>query len=175
MLYKMPDDMTYEEWRANCREREQRLTHGAERIPIDHAIYDVFFSIDKICFNRMFNWLPVYWKPADAPKDSLGMYKDNHIMIERDFYEKHGMDDDVINLMFHEMLHAFCDWKRIKDVEGKYHLKEFLDAAQRHGGAGDVAPNEFGFSNVYLSDNTMKKIKNRIERRGQKRGNSNHR
>ena len=171
MLYKMPqnENITFEQWQKQLREQERREIGNAKKVNYDHPAYSAFFAIDIVVFDRMFQFIPLYWMPQKAKEEKpgvIGMYKDNRIMIDKDFYEAHGMDEDFINLMYHEMIHGYCDWKQIEDTKGEKHLYAFAEACLKNGGTCFFIDGKEGFADASLLPDVMKKVQYRIKKYG---------
>lgn len=144
---------------------EHKKQEPGERINED-GLYFVSFSIDKICFDGMFHLLPMFWIPETMNRNAVAMYGRSSILINREIYDEHGIDDYMITAVFHECVHAFCDWKMIQDTEGKYHTEKFLKAAEDHGGRGEFVNGEVGYNFVEPTPETMKKIMSRLRKMG---------
>jgi hypothetical protein len=147
-----------------------------QRIDLTDNVYNIFFAIDKICFDQMFQFIPFYWIPehkAEQFHRTMAFFKSNKIFLNPKFYDKMSHEEHI-NLVFHEMVHGFCVWKKIQDVESKenetkYHTKDYAKACKDHGGICSWASEEYGFTNAQLTFATMEKVKARIkELKGQK-------
>lgn len=126
-------DLTYDEWKRQKLEQEKKRTHGAEKLPYSDPLHDIQGAIRRYCFNKQLELMPIYFIPPDLKNGGTGLYGYSCIMIDKEFYEDHGTDDDVINIIYHEMIHAYNDTQGIQDTDGDYHLKAF--AAAVHGQA----------------------------------------
>ena len=159
--------------RKKAEEREK--THGAERIsgPRVHALYDVAQALDRCCFDGYFKHiLPTfYYIPPDieaAHSEARGVYiPTGGIMIRRSDYDVHGIDDDMINTIYHEMVHFYDDMKRIqdtKDGDGVYHTAAFAASCQKNGGICWFSNSVTGFSRAALTPETLAAVKALVRR-----------
>lgn len=159
-------DMSFEEWEKYKRERERQIVGDAKRVDINHRLYDIFFSLDRLCYDGMFQFIPLYWIPEKMKQEhpgAVGLYNSNHIMVDLDYYESHGTDEAVINTVYHELTHCFCDWKHRKDTDGSFHTEAFKAACEETGGACDYVNALDGFSHAYLTPETMELVKERLK------------
>ena len=168
MMYRMPEttNMTFDGWQRKRREIERLEIGDDQYIDLNNIAYKVFFALDNICFDNMFHFFPLYWMSDQAKEQKpgvIGMYLNNRIMIDKEYFDSHGADDDFIELMFHEMIHGYCDWKRIKDTDGDKHLRGFASACELCGGGCDRT--DSGWSESYLLPGTLAKVKQRINGR----------
>lgn len=159
----MNKDMTYEEWLAYKRAEEKRKTHGAEEATDD--IYRAVAAIRRVCFGGVLRFMRLYFIPPDLAQShhAAGLYGYNIIMLSKPYYREHGLDDDVINTLFHECCHAFNDdpnpAKKVKDTEGEYHLPAFRQVAEDHGGRCGYAGPCDGYSMAELLPETMERVR----------------
>ena len=169
-IYKDPTKatMSFEEWQKQQEEIEKRRTHGAERIgKKNFSLYDAETAINKVCFDGAFRIIPMYFIPPDLEnRESNGLYGYGCIMLNKRYYEAHGVDTDVINTIFHEMIHAYCDRHGIHDTAGEIHLLAFAEVCKKHGGEV-MTRTVYGYSDVKLSAETLAKVKQ--EMRNKKR------
>ena len=171
------EDEKYKRWEELKKEETRVKTHGAEAIDLNHPLYDVYIAIREECNGGKIGagTLPtlvyLYFMPPDleqSHRDAVGIYGYGTIMIRKSFYDTHGVDDDVINNMFHEMVHAYCDMKiperKIHDTDGEFHRKEFADVCEHFGGVCRYVNAEDGYCDVRLPDDAISRIKQRIKR-----------
>lgn len=157
---------SYEEWAQQKIEQEKRRTHNAEKVT-DESLYAAEMAINKYCFGKELFYIPLYFIPPDIAekrKNPQGVYGYGCIMIDKKFYEENGVNDDVINVLFHEMIHAYCDLKGIEDTIGSKHTYEFSKVCSEHGGISAYENGFYGFSISTLSAEKMKKVKQRIKK-----------
>ena len=153
--------MTFSEWLQRRKDDEKRRTHGAEAVN-DSALYAVEYAIDRLCFGGTFRHIPLYFIPDDLTKshsEATGLYGYGCIMLKRAYYEAHGIDDSVINTIFHEMVHAYCDRKGIADTDGSRHLEAFAEACRDHGGTCEYESAVYGFDLAALTAENMRSVK----------------
>ena len=159
----------YEKWKKGKAEQEKRISHGAEQIDLDSDLYRAAMAINIVCFenNAAIRYIPMYYIPAvlaEKHGDSVGLYGYHRIMIDKDFHQAHGTDDAVINTIFHEMVHMWCDIKGIQDTDGENHLEAFADACEEHGGRCEWENSRYGYNLAELTINSMKKVKKEMKR-----------
>ena len=157
------------------QEEERQRTHGAELIDPNDAINDLYFAIDLCCFNfelmRNSIAMRLYYIPNDLARDGLlGLYTApqhgaGYVMISKPFYKEHGLDDEVMACLFHEMVHAYCRQHKIKDVDGGVHLKSFADACAEHGGVCRWGSPEGGYNEARLTQETTAAIRHELKTR----------
>ena len=167
------DEKAYIAWKRWKKAEVKLKTHGAESAP--DALYSVYSAIyDSLKTTegmpRLVNlYFMSDWHVQHSP-DAAGVYGYNIIMINKDYYERHGIDEDVINTMFHEMVHAACDMKvpekKIKDTDGAFHLLAFQEACERYGGISEYEDAESGYSKTRLPADRMAKVKDILRRKG---------
>lgn len=129
--------MNYEEWKKRKIELEKLSTGNSTRIEYNHPIYDVFFVLNRLCFNKMFQLIHFYWMSPEVIKgrpNVLGLYITDRILLLKAYYDEHGIDEDMINLVFHEMVHGYCQYKGIEDMTGAEHNEAFYKSAKCCGG-----------------------------------------
>ena len=154
-------EMTYEEWKRYKAEKERRITHGAERINSE-TMYSLLYTIDKYCFNGKLGLIKLYWIPDELAEENPGaaaMYGYKCIMIKREFFNEHRFDTTFINVLYHESVHAFCDFAGIKDTDGEKHLQAFADACKAHGGECYWSNDIDGYTDTRLTPNSFHKVK----------------
>lgn len=173
----LSEDEKYKRWKELKKEEERVKTHGAERA--DDLLYSLYFSICKVCngdktgveaFPTLVN---LYFMPPDLLKtnmDATGIYGYGVIMIRKSYYDARGVyDDGVIDSMFHEMIHAYCDMKvpekKIHDTDGAFHRQEFADVCERFGGVCRYTNETDGYNNVSLPDDLKRRVKAELEQR----------
>ena len=157
--------MSFKEWEKLHKEKQRSLTMGAEEIDLDHPLTDVFYVLNRICFDKMFTYIPLYWLPESMRKPKLaGVYGYGVIMLDKPYYEEHGVDEATINILYHEMLHAYAERKGIQDVDEKgKHTPDFADLTEETGGKGAYNDENEEWNIVYLSRNTMEKVQEVLE------------
>lgn len=158
-------NMTFAEWLEYKKQQEKERTHGAERVTADDLL-DAVSAINAFCFDRFFTLLPLYFMPDDLLKSHegvSGLYGYGCIMINKAVYDAHKTDEITISTLYHEMLHAYCDIKDIKDTDGENHLKAFADAAENNNGYCVGCDEKYGYSQVQPNDEQMTMIKDFIK------------
>lgn len=164
--------MTYEEWKRLKQEELKRKTHGAEVIPYDDPLHKAKSAIVKHCFDGagLYSMLPLYFTPPDLEEsnpDAAGLYGYGVIMIRKGYYEQRGLDDSMINLLHHELCHAFCDMKvpekKVHDTDGAFHRKEFAEVCEQHGGLCRYVNSEDGYSDSALTPENMDLVRKSLE------------
>lgn len=166
MLYKDSSlkDMSYAEWKKRKQEQEAQRTHNAEKIQPTDSIYDALSAIDKICFNGSIGYMPMYYIPTDLKnRQASGMYGYGCIMIDKPYYRAHKLDDDLLNTLFHEMAHAYCDKHHITDTDHEQHLQSFADVCNTYG-ADCMYDMQYGYSIVKIQPPYLKKIRAELEK-----------
>ena len=164
-------DMSYEEWKAWKLEEAKRKAHDAEPVDWDDPLYDAKEAIVKLCFGGHLRFLRLYYIPADLAKkkpDAAGLYGYGLIMVSKEYYQTHGLDEDMITLLFHECAHAYCDnpnpERKIIDTDkdGK-HLQTFAEVCEAHGAACPF--NGYDYSTPQLTEETLAVIRSRLKER----------
>ena len=166
-VYAREEEITsFDAWMQERREREKDHVDGAERITED-PVYDMYFAVDKVCFDEMFRLgIALYWMPEDAKMklNAIGAHHESAIMLDRAYYEEEGRGEAFCCLLFHEMIHAFCKWKGIEDTVKGVHLKAFADAVNAHGGEGYFENGDY--SGTRFKPETWEKIARELRRKG---------
>ena len=179
----LSEDEKYKRWKELKKEEERVKTHGAERA--DDLLYSLYFAIRDVCngdktgveaFPTLVN---LYFMPPDLLKshgDATGIYGYGVIMIRKSYYDARGVyDDDVIDSMFHEMIHAYCDMKvpekKIHDTDGEFHRREFADVCERFGGVCRYTNSTDGYNDVRLPDELKRRVKAELKRREKRNDN----
>lgn len=167
------DSKAYKAWLRWKKAEEKLKTRGAKRVP--DALYTVYFAIyDSLKTTegmpRVVNmYFMSDWHVQHSP-DAAGVYGYGCIMINEDYYERHGIDEAVVNTVFHEMVHAACDMKipekKIKDTDGAYHLPAFQEACERYGGICEYEDAESGYSDTRLPADRMAHVMDYLHRKG---------
>ena len=161
------EEACFKAWKAWKQIAPLIIANGGEEIPQEDPLYSVFQAIRKHCIKGIFPVsMRLYFIPEDEQAENpytLGVYKEGIIRINRDYYRKHGIDEHVINTMFHEMIHGFCEYNpargRIKDTEGKYHLPAFKEACEANGGTCAFVDSEIGYSNARLTPESLENVR----------------
>lgn len=161
------EDELYKTWKAWKQIAPLIIANGGEEIPREDPLYSVFQAIRKHCIKGGFpSSMRLFFIPEDEQAENpytLGVYKEGIIRINRAYYQEHGIDEDVINTMFHEMIHGFCDCKpfdkKIKDTEGKYHLPAFAEACEANGGTCAFVNTEIGYGNARLTPESLENVR----------------
>lgn len=152
-------ELSYDEWKRQKLAAEKKRTHGAEKVLYSDPLHDIQGAIRRYCFNKQLELMPIYFIPPDLKQGNTGLYGYGCIMIDKEFYEDHGTDDDVINIIYHEMIHAYNDTQGIQDTDGDYHLKAFADACAAHCGRSTWTSSQDGYNAAELNAGTLKKVK----------------
>lgn len=173
----LSEDEKYKRWKELKKEEEREKTHGAERV--DDRIYTLYFAIRDVCngdkkgadaFPTLVNlYYMSDWHLEHCP-DALGVYGYGVIMVRKSYYDERGIyDDDVIDNMFHEMIHAYCNMKvpekRIHDTDGEFHRREFADVCERFGGVCRYSNATDGYNDARLPDELKRRVRDEIKRR----------
>lgn len=166
------DEALYKAWKAWNLIKPLIIANGGEEIPQEHPLHAVYNAIRKHCINGGFpSSMRLYFIPEDEQQENpytLGVYKENTIRINKPYYLEHGIDEAVINTMFHEMIHGFCECKpwdeKIKDTEGNYHLPAFKEACEANGGTCAFVNSEIGYSNARLMPEKMELVKDELRK-----------
>lgn len=159
MLYQrddVPDNM--DEWRKD----RKRAVQGAELVQ-DDFIWDTLFAIRKVLFPEYFPYIQLYWLPADRDRSIKGMYGHDVIFLNREYVEQTDLDD-LIDLIFHEHLHAHCKLNRIQDTdENGKHLEAFKEECEKRGGT--CGETDRGYTETHLHPKVKERIINEMGRR----------
>lgn len=162
--------MTFEEWKKAKREEEQKITRGAEVVPYktDSGLYQLEGAILQVCFHDKLFFHNLYFIPPDLDHGQRGIYGYKRIMISKPYYQAHGLDDDIINTMFHECVHAWDAIKGKQDTDGKfsgtqYHNEQFKETCELFGGCADYRDAAAGYADARLTDATMQKVKRKLK------------
>lgn len=154
--------MTFEEWLAAKAEEDKRITHNAETVK-DQRLYDLESAVLKVCFDKELSLMNLYYIPPDLDTGAVGMYGARRLMVLKSFWKEHGLDDETISMMFHELCHAYCDANGIKGTDGKYHLKAFAQVCEEHGGTCTFVDQTVGYNEARPTTKTMKRIKKELK------------
>ena len=159
-------NISFEEWRRRKQEEQEEYLKGAEKVDLENVLYDIFFSVDLICFDRMFQFMPFYWIPEALKDDpeTIALFGHNTIMIDKGYFDAQGLSEDMINTVFHELCHAYNDWKNIPDTDHGVHLRSFADTCESHGGTASYQE-ELGWTIARLKPDIMDKVMTRIKRK----------
>ena len=140
----------------------------------EDEVYFIFSEIDKRYFERELLTIHLYWISQELRQyihaDTIGLYAHGALFLDKDFYKDHGADDEFIKLVYHELLHAYCDRHGIKDViDAGTHTREYMEASLQHGGQWsddfrevDLLPGEHNAIRKALND-FMEYLKQRQE------------
>lgn len=154
--------MTFEEWLNVKVKEERKITHGAEVVPYqtDNGLYKIEGVILRVCFDdeHLSTFHNLYFIPEALDKGQNGMYGYNRIMISKPYWKEHGIDDETINTMFHECVHAWDAINGRKDTDGEYHNDVFRKSCEEHGGIALFSNRIDGYNNAMLTEETMKRI-----------------
>ena len=147
------------------------MTEGAEFIPWKDPIYEVVNAILDCCITEgMPDFIRCFYIPDSMQNKSpyaVGVCRGKYIFIKKAYYQEHGIDEDVINTVFHEMIHFRCGWTRekIKDTDGDYHLPAYKETCEKYGGMCFYTNEKNGYNNAQLTPESMEKVREIIERR----------
>lgn len=142
---------------------EEGLTHGAEMVQ-DEDLWYLAAAIEQQCFEKDLTILGLYYIPEYfRSKRAIGLYTFRRIMIDKVYHTIHGTNKQMADLMFHEMVHAYCNLNRIIDMDDKKHLQVFADVAEDHGGVVGKYDETYGFTNVYLKDDVYINVKREFD------------
>ena len=156
--------MSFEEWLKYKQEEDKIITHGAEPVQ-GPRLYDLERTVNNVCFDGELRIMNLYYIPQELDNGSVGLYGYERIMIDKTFYEEHGVDDALINVMFHELCHAWNAMKGEKDTDGEYHNDIFKKTCEDHGGLAHFRDIERGFCDAEPTPDTMTKIKRKLRGR----------
>lgn len=158
----MINDMTFNEWMQYKKKHEGQESE-IERVD---RLKAAFYAIDKCCFNGELNKMKIWYLiPEYTNIDAVGLYTGESVLINRTFYHEHGLDYDVINVLFHELVHAYCDAHSIHDYDDGKHLKAFDDVCRDHGGMSIWVNDKLGYSDTRLNENSLSVIRQELLRR----------
>ena len=172
----LSEDEKYKRWKELKKEEERKKTHGAEYA--DDRLYSLYFAIRDVCngvkkvSKGFLTLVNLYYMPPDlvsSHPDATGLYGYGVIMIRKDYYEEHGIDDAVIDTMFHEMVHAYCDMKipelKIHDTDGAYHRKEFAEVCESFGGVCYYTNATDGYCDSHLPESLKRCVRETFKRK----------
>ena len=161
------DDKLYEAWKDWNEIKTLIIANGGEEVPDKDPLYAVYKAIRKHCINGGFPpSMHLYFIPDDeqeANPGTLAVYKEFVIRINRKYYQKHGTDEDVINTMFHEMMHCKCYLNNKKDTEKEYHLPAFKEVCEENGGGCSFSNSVYGYSRAYLTPESLDKVREELK------------
>ena len=165
------DEEYYNAWKTWTTIAPLIIANGGEEVPYKDPLHNVYNAIRKHCIT----WgVPrvarIHLIPGDYLEEhphTLGLYREKLIMINKGYYQEHGIDEDVINTMFHEMIHFFCDYKipekQIKDTDGLYHLPAFKETCEQFGGVCNYRDSEYGYTDASLTPEKMELVKSELK------------
>ena len=161
------DEACYKAWKEWNLIKPLIIANGGEEIPQEHPLHAVYKAIRETCIKGGFpSYMRLFFIAEDEQAENpytLGEYKENVIKINKPYYQEHGIDEDIINTMFHEMIHGFCECKpydkKIKDTEGKYHLPAFKEACEANGGTCAFVNSEIGYSKARLTPESLELVR----------------
>lgn len=82
------------------------------------------------------------------------------IFVDAAYWHEERISDRLINLLFHELVHAYCYRNGINDCEeGHYHNLAFKKETETHGGRCGYADDYRGWSNANLSPDALMDVK----------------
>lgn len=165
-------DKEYEAWKAWNTIKPLIIANGGEEIPPEHPLHAIYKAIRKHCIKGGFpSSMRLFFIPEDEQQEepnTAGIYKEGIIRINKRYYLEHGTDEYVINTMFHEMMHGFCDCKpldvQIKDTEGEYHLPAFKEACEANGGTCYFVDSRTGYSNARLTPDRLELVRAELKK-----------
>lgn len=157
--------MSFDEWMKAKEEELKRITHGAATVK-DTRIYSLESAVLDVCFAGELFFMNLFYIPAGMDTGAAGMYGRQLIMLNKSFFDAHGIDDETIACMFHELCHAYCDIKGIKATENGFHLLAFKEACEAHGGTCAFTGQDTGFNDARPTADTLTRIKGELKRRG---------
>lgn len=157
--------MSFEEWMKAKEAEDKEITHGAERVPYDTdaALYHLEGELLRVCFRDKMRFINLYFIPDALNNGSLGLYGYQRIMISKPYWKTHGVDEETISTMFHELCHAWDAIKGKKDTDGSFHNDAFRETCVLHGGLADYTNHEDGYNDAHPTEETMKKIKSALK------------
>jgi len=162
-------DLTFEEWVKKKQEEDRKITHNAEVVSLktDGLLFDLQAAILKECFDdkHLATYHKMYFIPPDLDCGGVGLYGYQRIMISKPYWKEHGIDNDTISTMFHELVHAWDDIKGIKDTDGDYHNAAFKQTCEDHKGFARFTDSENGFNDAHPTEETIRRIKELIKKK----------
>jgi len=107
---------------------------------------DIFLALETVVFRNTLPLIPVYsFSDVKFPKGydaslAAGAYTtietDPVLLINVEYLCRKPLEY-TINIVYHEMIHYFCDLNGIHDTDNRngytYHRKEFKDAVKENG------------------------------------------
>lgn len=156
--------MSFEEWLKQKEDEERRVTHNAETVK-DRRLYALEQAVIKVCFDDKVPFMNLYYIPPALDTGAAGLYGGQRIMISKPFFVDHGIDDDTIALMFHEVAHAYCDIKGIKATAGKMHLQAFAQVCEANKGTCEFISQQVGFNEARPTAEAVELIKAELRAR----------
>lgn len=181
----LSDDDKYIRWKELKKQQARITSHDAQLLPADFPLWDVYASIRDICnigkkgkesFPEFAN---LYFMPPDLERehaDAPCIYGHGNILFRKSFYEERGAyDDDVIDGMFHEMIHYYCKDKvpnaRIKDTDNGFHNESFKEVCEHFGGVCRYVNAEVGYNDARLPEGLKRRVRDEIKRLQKKNDN----
>lgn len=160
-------EMSFDEWLEYKKEQEKRITHGAERVH-DDVLYALEFAVSTVCFGDTLPFIHLFYIPPELDNGANAMFGNELvlIMVNKSFWDAHGIDHETISMMFHEMCHAFCFYENIKGTDGKYHLPAFKQVCEEHGGTCTFTNDTVGYNEARPTPETEELIRKELRRRG---------
>lgn len=160
-------EMSYTEWKEYKLQQEKELTKNSEEVKEDEP-YFMEFAINRHCFKvePIHNYIPLYWASEELLSehpDSIGIAGYGRILFNREIWDE--LDTKTrIAAVFHEMLHVYCQMRRIKATENGYHLRKFAEIAEQNGGQCTLS--EDGWTEAYPTEANMKRILAELNQKG---------
>lgn len=122
-------------------------------------------NLDNLCADAdgaFYVKTKVYWHFLSNDRSSTYKVEYPTICIDSKNAYFRGVNGffQIIDLMFHEMIHEYCYMQGIDDCDPKtqYHNFAFLQAAEKHGMHCIEYSTEYGFAKVSTSDELFKLI-----------------
>lgn len=140
----------------------------------DDLCFDVWNAIEWGIFKGKLPYIQIEATADHLPQeysDQLtGAFLENEpfnkLLINEEYLSKRPLDDLIITV-FHELIHFYCYVHHIKDAENRsgdtYHNEAFKAAVEKFGGCCPSKDSLFGWTDIELPADTMRKIKDRLK------------
>lgn len=116
-------------------------------------------NIEKINNSYSFQSAAAFCHYAND-KENISLIFDSRTAIFTDFYVFVG---NVMDYLFHEMIHEYCFLNGIQDIDGEqHHNANFKETVEKFGMICWEKDKEYGFNHTIIPDNLLKKILDKI-------------
>jgi hypothetical protein len=109
-------------------------------------------------------WLSLGYGIITGPHDGEYRYSRSarKVCVNRRFLKAEVDDPELINVIFHELVHGYI-WAHDGDMgEGSYHNTAFRDAAIAHGAACSYRDDIHGWIDTELLPQSMEKVQGKV-------------